>query len=275
MKRIGFIGAQSMQIVRFGEALASGVPGFCSSSGRIWAPDAPNLLGLRMAQGEFSGSFDKFGELLLNCDAAVIALLDGVSCREVAVSCLERDVAIYVCNPFARTPGDAEVIIEAAAGSGIPMLGGSPLCFLPEVSEVAALTQVADEITISFAAEWDSPYGGWYHEGSHLTDLCAAIAGCDANNVSAALYGKAVAAKVEYPKLNVKLLSLPEQKDLRFSMRLKDGEVKNWIIADYEHSYRLALERFSRIIRGGERQSREELMFSAQLLDSIVKSLPE
>lgn len=273
MRKIGFIGAQSMHTAYFGEVLAAGVHGLDSTSGRLWAPDKPKLVGMRLAQGELYGSCDSLGELLDCSDAVMVLLRDGNEHRKLAEACLKKGKPVFVDKPFACDPLDAKAMVDCAKDSGLPLMGGSTLCWLPETKRVAALAKDADEISISFAADWDSPYGGWYFYGSHLTDLCAAVAGCGAKDVRARRSGQDVEAVVEYTGLKVRLFSSPQLADLRFSVRYKNGKTDSWIIPDYERCYRLGMEKFSAMLRSGKSVHPERLAFSIQLLDHIVKSL--
>lgn len=273
MKKIGFIGAQSLHSVYFGEVLSSGVAGLASSSGRLWAPDTPELALMRLVQGELSEGCNSLEELLEKSDAVMILLRDGNSHRELAERCLKAGKPVFVDKPFTCTPEDAGAIIACAEKHAIPLMGGSTLCWLPETKQVAALAKDAEEITISFAADWDSPYGGWYYYGSHLTDLCAAVAGCGPLSVSARRTGRNVEALVTYPGLNVRLCSNPELKDLRFLIKYKNGKSSRIIVHDYERCYRLGMERFSRMLQTGKSVHTERLLFSTQLLQSIIQSI--
>ena len=273
MKRIGFIGAQSMHTVYFGAVLAAGVPGLDSTSGHLWAPDTPQLVLPRLAAGELADSCTDVDQLLELSDAVMILLRDGTSHRALAERCLNRGKAVFVDKPFACTVRDAEAILACAEKNGMPVMGGSTLCWLPEIEQVAAQSLEAEEITIRFAADWDSPCGGWYYYGSHLTDLCAAIAGCSPIGLEAKRDGRTVEALVHYPKLLIRLCGDPEQKDLVLSVREKGGGVAEIPVPDYERCYRLGMERFSRMLREGKSVHPERLLFSSRLLEEIIKTL--
>lgn len=273
MKRIGFIGAQSMHTVYFGAILSAGVPGLNSVSGHLWAPDTPHLVLPRLAAGELADSCSTMDELLEVSDAVMILLRDGGSHRELAEICLKRGKAVFVDKPFAYTPEDAQAILACAESSGVPIMGGSTLCWLPEVEQMANKALQAKEITISFAADTQSPYGGWYYYGSHLTDLCAAIAGCDPIGLEVTRDGGNVEVLVRYENLLVRLSSSPDQKDLVFIVHNKDGSLNEICVSDYERCYRLGMERFSRMLRDGKSVHPDRLLFSVRLLDTIIKTL--
>lgn len=273
MKKIGFIGAQSMHAVYFGSVLSSGVPGLDSASGHLWAPDTPHLVLPRLAAGEIADSCASLDELLDVSDALMILLRDGSSHRALAERCLKRGKAVFVDKPFACTPEDAEAILACASKYGVPVMGGSSLCWLPEVAQLAKMAHKAEEISISFTADPESPYGGWYYYGSHLTDLCAAIAGCEPLGFEAARDGSRVEVLVHYKKLLVRLSSSLEQKELVFTVRGKDGSINELPVSDYDRCYRLAMERFSLMLRSGVSVHPDRLLFSTRLLDKIIKTL--
>lgn|GEM_PF-1701880 len=273
IKRIGYIGAQSKHLVYFGEILASGVPGLDSSSGYVWAPDAPKLVSSRLAAGELAGSCDTLDELMEKSDAIMILTRDGRTHRKYAEICIENKKPVFVDKPFACDEQDAAAIIEASEKHQVPIMGGSTLCWLPETESVRQSVKDAYEITIQFTADWDSPYGGWYYYGSHLTDLCAAIGGCDAIGFEAKRDGRKVSANVFYNNLTVNLVSAPEIKKLSFFIKYKNGESQQILVPRYERCYRFGMERFSDMLKTGKSVHPERLLFSTVLLDSIIKRL--
>lgn len=273
MKRIGFIGAQSMHTVYFGNILSAGVGGLDSNSGRLWAADAPELILSRQAEGNLSDSCGSLKELIEGSDALMILVRDGRTHRELAERCLNLGKPVFVDKPFACTEEDAATILAAAEANGLPIMGGSTLCWLPEVERVSALLPRAKELSISFMADWDSPHGGWFYYGSHLTDLCARLAGVQAEGFEARREGKMVEATVYYDGLTVKLTGAPHIKFPLFSLTYQDSSRETIAVPDYERCYRLGMERFSRMLREEKSVYPEELLFSTKLLEGIIKTL--
>ena len=274
MMRIGFIGALSMHSAYFGAILSAGVAGLDSRSGHLWAPDAPQLVLPRLAQGELADSCSTLDELLNVSDAVMILTRDGGTHREIAEYCLNHGKAVFVDKPFACTPEDASSILACAKSRDLPVMGGSTLCWLPEVERVAKMARQAKEITISFTADAESPFGGWHYYGSHLTDLCASIAGCGMLGLESEQIGRSVEARVVYKNLLVRLSSSPGQKALVFTVLGKDGSNSKIEIPDYDRCYRLGMERFSLMLRDGKSVHPDKLLFSTCLLDNITKALP-
>lgn len=275
MKSIGFIGAESLHSVYFGEVLSSGVPGLNSSGGRLWAPDMPDIAAMRLVQAELAESCASLNELLRKSDAVMILLRNGKAHRELAESCLRAGKPVFVDKPFACSPEDAQSMVDASRQYAVPIMGGSTLCWLPETEHVASLAGEAEEICISFPADWYSPFGGWYYYGSHLTDLCAHIAGTAAISVSAERRESAVEAEVSYPGLRMRLCSAPEMKALSFDIRFKSSKSRSLTVPDYERCYRLGMERFSRMLKTGRSVNTDELVFSTRLLHHIVQTLSD
>lgn len=273
MKRIGFIGAQSKHTVYFGNILSAGVGGLDSDSGRLWAADAPELILSRQAEGNLSGSCGSLRELIEGSDALMILVRDGKTHRELAERCLNLGKPVFVDKPFACTAQDAAAILAAAEAKSLPIMGGSTLCWLPEIERVSALLPRAKELAISFMADWDSPHGGWYYYGSHLTDLCARLAGTQAEGFEARREGKMVEATVYYDGLTVKLTGAPHIKFPLFSLTYQDGSRETITVPDYERCYRLGMERFSRMLREEKSVHPQELLFSTKLLEGIIKTL--
>ena len=275
MKKIGFIGAQSLHSVYFGEVLSSGVPGLASTSGKIWAPDTPDLVPLRLVQGEISESCATLDELLEKSDAIMILLRDGNTHLSLAEQCLQSGKPLFVDKPFACAPEDARAMLDYAQKYKAPLMGGSTLCLLPETKLVASLASQAEEITISFAANWSSPFGGWYYYGSHLTDLCIAVGGADIKTVATTRLDERVKALVSYKNLKIHLCSEPDIKSLGFSIAFKSGEKRDIVIPDYDRCYRLGMERFSHMLKSGKSVHPERLYHSTVLLNQIVKTLSD
>lgn len=262
-----------MHLVYFGEILASGVPGLDSTSGYVWAPDTPELVDSRLAAGELAGRCDTLEELLEKSDAVMILTRDGRTHRKYAEICIKHKKPVFVDKPFACDEKDALAMIEAARRHNVPIMGGSTLCWLPETETVRQAAGDASEITIQFMADWESPYGGWYFYGSHLTDLCATIGGCEAKGFDAERKGRDVTANVFYDGLIVNLVSSPDIKDLSFFIKYKNGETQQIHVPNYERCYRCGMERFSEMLNDNRSVHPERLLFSTVLLDSIVKRL--
>lgn len=273
MKKIGFIGSQSMHTVYFGRILSAGVAGLNSASGHLWAPDAPELMLSRLAEGDLSNHCDSVEELIEQSDAVMVLVRNGETHRDLSELCLRRGRPVFVDKPFACSEEDAAAILAAAEANGLPVMGGSTLCWLPEIAEVAARLPEAEELHIRFMADWDSPFGGFYYYGSHLTDLCAALAGTEATGFEARREGAAVEARVFYEGLTVTLAGAPSYSQLQFYTLNKDGSSFELSISDYERCYRLGMERFSQMLRDRESVCPEKLLFSTRLLDGIVKTL--
>ncbi|HOK43404.1 MAG TPA: Gfo/Idh/MocA family oxidoreductase [Thermoclostridium caenicola] len=262
-----------MHLVYFGEVLAAGVPGLDSKSGYVWAPDAPDIVASRLAAGELAGVCDTFSELLEKSDAIMILTRDGRTHRKYAEMCIENHKPVFVDKPFACDKQDALAMIEAARKHHVPIMGGSTLCWLPETESVRRSAKDASEITIQFMADWESPYGGWYYYGSHLTDLCACVGGCDAKGFEAKREGRNVTASVFYDGLAVKLVSSLDINDLSFHIAYKTGNSQQILVPNYERCYRFGMERFSDMLINNQSVYPERLLFSVNLLDSIIKRL--
>ncbi len=275
MRKIGFIGAESKHAAFFGKLVSEGVDGIDPQGTHIFAPDTPELVSARIEEGQLAGSCGSLEELLEISDAIMILTRCGDSHKALAERCLRSKKPVFVDKPFACSPADAAAILECALKNATPVMGGSTLCFLPETAEIAALAPLAREITVSFPADWYSPYGGWYYYGSHLTDLCAAIGGCAPSGFYATREGPCVTARVFYPELTIVLNSSPELTQLQFSVKFAGSAESVYTVPDYERCYRLGLERFSAMINDGLSVNPDRLLFSAHLMSEIVKTLSE
>lgn len=263
--RIGMIGARSKHVDYFGTLINKGVFGDARVE-YIWGGDAPERLEECAAGLGIEHIADTPSGVIDNCDAVIITLRDGNTHAAHAVECLEKHRPVFVDKPFTCTIRDAAWIIDTAKRTGTPFTGGSTLCFLPEVPDLARKAEGCSRVEISYRADPCSPYGGWYFYGSHLTDLCAAINGTNAREVKAWMKGAEVFVDVYYPKKTVRLYSAPDLENPRVAAGAE-------YILDDKACYEYGMKAFFDTIYSGRSRNGDRLLFSVRLMDAIMRSL--
>lgn len=277
--KIGIIGAESKHVEFFGIPINKEKFFGPAKVECIWGGDTTEE---RLASCSMEAEIETIAktpsEVIDNSDAVIITLRNGALHAEYAIECIKKYKPVFIDKPFTVEVKDALAILKAAAVYDTPFTGGSTLCFLPEISKLKELYSQAHNTELSYRADPFSPYGGWYFYGSHLTDLCSSICGQDAIYVEAKMIKEEVSVNVYYPTDNltrksstflankkVRIYSAP---DLMYpTVKMEDTYRLNDKIC-----YTYGLKAFFETISTNNSPDGERLLFSARLMDAIMRS---
>lgn len=270
---IGIIGAESKHTEFFGALLNRQSLFADMSVGSIWGGDCPGRIGWCMDQGGIPVACTRAEEVVERSDGVLITLRRGDAHRPPALACLRAGKPVFVDKPFACTVEEAEEMVAVSRETGTPLMGGSTLCFLPQIEEFRERARHCTGLTISYSADCDSPYGGWPYYGSHLTDLCSVICGLGARMVSARRIGDAVDVLVRYPERRVLLHSEPQLKEPVLTFQSWDEE--RCPLPDFDRCYEYGMRAFRDMMHSHLSRGTDRLVFSTRLLAAIERSLRE
>lgn len=263
--KIGVIGLRSRHTSFFRKALSTRFPEGQHAVTHICGYDAPELLdtcgGLTIC--------DTPRELIRAVDAVVIALREGTQHAALAELCLKEKRPVFVDKPFTCGVEDAVRIQKTARQTGTPCTGGSTICFTQEVLQLAGQLPCRSSYTLSYQADPFSPFGGWYFYGSHLTDLCVTLFGCEWQSAAAQIQGGKVNAVVSYPRFSVSLRSSPTKQPPVLQMADRSYEL------DDQGCYQAGMAHFLSVAEGKTPGCVEKLVSSVQLMEAILTSLRE
>ncbi len=274
---IGMIGAESKHVDYFCDLINKDKLFGSTRVAYIWGGDTneDRLRSCAIATG-IERITKTPSEVIDASEAIIITLRDGNKHTDYALECIKKRKPVFIDKPFTVDPSDSLRIIEAAKRYSTPFTGGSTLCFLPEIPKLRKKFLVTNHAELSYRADPDSPFGGWYFYGSHLTDLCAAICGENAIAVNTRMSNKKVFVEIIYDDNNhlectkkankkVQLYSAP---DLPQPMIRMDDTY----ILDDNVCYFYGLKAFFDVIASGKSPDADRLLCSVKLMDAIMKS---
>ena len=270
---IGVIGAQSKHTELFCSLINTSPLFPRMRAVSLWGGDCPERVGWCMAEGGLQTLCDRPEEVIERSDGVIITLRRGETHKALALACLRAGKPVFVDKPFCDSVPDAAAMINLSKQCGTPLTGGSTLCLLPQIAELRERARHCRSLIISYAADCDSPFGGWNFYGSHLADLCSAICGCGAEMVSARRTGRLMDVLVQYPNRSVLLHSDPTLTEPAVTFHSWDEEYCP--LGDFDRCYEYGMRAFRDMMESGVGQGAQRLLFSTRLLDAIGRSLQE
>lgn len=273
MKKLGIIGSQSKHAEFFGSIfnVQKAFPG--NTADFIFADDEPERIPYVCRTARIPNVCTSVEELIERSDAVLLTTRLAGSHFDRAMQCIDQNKPVFIDKPFALTASEALAIKTASLEKAIPVLGGSTLCFDPQLEQFVEQRKSSRTGIIAFRADVDSPYGGYRFYGSHLTDLCALIFGTLADSIRVVQNKGTITTTVNYPTGPVILHSRPE-----FDMPqvvFEDGSLLKQAMLDDQNCYLNGMRAFVQAMEDGTPISThlEQRIFSVQLLEAIMVSL--
>jgi predicted dehydrogenase len=176
VRRIGFIGTENSHTDHFLRLLNTDArhPGFRGTALAGGAGPRNNELA---ATYGVDVVVENPADLLGRVDAAIVSTRDGARHREQAVPLLEAGVPVLVDKPLATTTADARLLLDAAAGSGAPLVSCSALRFVPEMPDLRDGEGPVRALHVVGPADPDSEHSGLFFYGIHHVEAALEILG--------------------------------------------------------------------------------------------------
>jgi len=138
-------------------------------------------------------------EVIAKSDAVVITYRRGSQHCAPAIKAIQAGKPLFNDKPFATSAAEAQEIAALAERLGVPVTGGTSLKTLPELAEIKRLVRPGSLVVISYAADPESPYDGYWFYAIHSAEICAFLCGEDFTSVGAFKnYASAVISNVTY-----------------------------------------------------------------------------
>ncbi len=275
VKKLGILGCQSKHAEFFGSLFNTekAFPGY--QVHYLFGDDEPERLPYVQRTAVIPAVCHSADELIDQSEVVLITYREGQRHFAPAMACLNQSKPVFIDKPFTLTPDEAQALIEKSIEKHVPVLGGSTLCFDPQIEQVSSAAHTSHFGTIAYRADAESPFGGYRFYGSHLTDLCATLFGANAQSVEAFRFGDAVSTCVVYPNRFVTLYSQPDLKAPTVIM--DDRRNLKKLTLDDERCYFNGMQAFVRLLEAGkpDNQKLNELAFSVRLLEAILQSLTQ
>ena len=214
---------------------------------------------------------DSADELIERSDAVAITYRSGSRHPEPAMKVIRAGKPLFNDKPFAASAADAARIAAFAAERGVPFTGGSNLKGLPELPGIRSGIREGSVVAISFAADPDSIYDGYWFYGIHSAELCLVLCGLDFTSVKAWKNGDAVVAAVGYADRTCLIVNTPTSADLRVSVTNGGKTDERIVPLNYQS---VGPKEFCDMIRTGVMpHDPAHFVRAAELTESISKQL--
>ena len=232
--KIGIIGAQNSHTDHFCKALNG--EKICGDArvAYLYGPDAPEhaeelseMYGVTLCASE--------EELIEKADAVAITYRKGSMHYQPAMKVLKAGKPLFNDKPFAIGKKQCAKITEYARKNGLLLAGGSNLKGLKELEELKKSVISGSTVTISFAADVNSEYDGYWFYGIHSAELCIALCGENYTSVSSFQNGDAIVSVISYRDRQCIICNTPHSYDLRISVTNGEETVNKKLALLYQN----------------------------------------
>ena len=246
--KIGLVGAENSHTLQFCEALnvrhiAEGI-----RVTHVYGDDSPENAA-KMAKDFGLAICESEEELLAACDAVVVTYRCGTRHFEPVMRALRAGKAVFNDKPFAMTVADAEALAAYAQENGVLLTGGSGSKLMEDIAATRAKLGAGSAAMISFGADPNSPYDGFWFYGVHSAEMCIALFGEDYKSVTAVRHGKTLTATVSYGDRQCVIVTQPDVYDWRITTAV-DGAAEQ-VDLSHEGSF-LSVRDFASMLQTGK-----------------------
>ncbi|WMJ23267.1 Gfo/Idh/MocA family oxidoreductase [Paludicola sp. MB14-C6] len=283
MYRIGIIGTENTHALTFAKLI--NLPN--EKTGKLLYPDAkvvgvygPDLESatriVEEANAEFiAASADNFfGKV----DAMIITCRKGSLHAQYAMPFIQKGIPCFIDKPFTVDREEAVKLIEEAKKRNVPLSGGSGCKLAYDVTllqnEVEQMVKANTMITgsVSFPADPDSEYDGFYFYSPHLVEMALTIFGFDVESVVAFEKNKSRICLFRYKNYDI---TLNFTKDAKQYTGIIYGQEKNVVRnIDISFIFKQEVEHYIHMLRTGEMpQSYEELVKPVSVINAIEQAI--
>lgn len=199
----------------------------------LYGGDAPKHAEEMCAQYgmELCGSEE---ELIEKSDAVVITYRRGSEHFTPAMKVLKAGKPLFNDKPFTNSSEQTKALIDYAAEHNSLVCGGSNLKGLPGLPELKSLMGPGRTAVITFGADADSIYDGYWFYGIHSAELCITLCGENFSSVSSYRNGDSVITVVNYPDRNCVISTHPGNHDLHISIAGEGETVHRYLPLNYQ-----------------------------------------
>ena len=207
--KIGLIGAENSHTVGFCEAVVKNkkYPGYEIT--HVYGADSPAACEKLIANYGLKECASE-EEIIGLCDVLVITYRKGSRHYEAAMKALKAGKPIYNDKPFTTCSGQAKEITDYASKNNILLCGGSTIKGNKGLAPLAGKIKPGSTVVISYSADPESEYDGFWFYGIHSVETCIKLLGQDFKSVSAYRAGKSVIANVSYGDIKCVIINAPD-----------------------------------------------------------------
>jgi len=219
--KIGLIGAENSHVYGFCEELnvSKSFPGYAIT--HVYGADSPEACAKLREKYELAECASE-EEIINICDAFVITYRKGSLHHQAAMKALKAGKPIFNDKPFTTDVGQAEEIIEYAKKNNLLLCGGSTIKSSAALADFGKRIKPGSTVVISYSADPESVYDGFWFYGIHSVESCVCLFGPDYKSVSAFRNGNSVVASVNYGDKRCVIINSPDAKGL--NVAIMDGD---------------------------------------------------
>jgi hypothetical protein len=173
-------------------------------------------------------------EVIEKADAIAITYRKGSMHYAPAMKVLKAGKPLFNDKPFALGVQESLSLTDYARKNGLLLTGGTNLKGLPEIAELKSMIGSGSTVYISFAADRDSEYDGYWFYGIHSAELCVALCGENYLNVTAMPNGNALLTVVQYADKQCVIANSPGAHDLKIAVSHGGETLCKKVIMNYQ-----------------------------------------
>jgi len=214
---IGLIGAENSHTYSFCDAInkEKGFPGYAVT--HIYGGDSPEACAkLVEAYGLIECASEE--EVIQTCGALVITYRKGSLHYAPAMKALKAGKAVYNDKPFTTDVAQAREIVSYAKDNNLLLCGGSIVKDQSGLTAVQSKIKSDSTVIVSYNADPDSQYDGFWFYGIHAVETFVKLMGADYQSVSAFHDGGNVVASVNYGGRRGVIINSPGSKGVHVTV---------------------------------------------------------
>ena len=218
--------------------------------------------------------YDNIADMVKNVDCAMITARHGKYHKPFAMPFIEAGKPVFVDKPFTISIADSRDLLDAAKKYNVPMMGGSGCKYAVDLLDFKAEIFSGNIGTVksavmTFAADMDSEYGGFYFYGSHLAEMAMTVFGYDVKSVSAFLKNGHLTAIMRYDEVDLVLSFAKSYTALAYGDK---GYTFKTISTN--NIYKYEIDHFTDMVRSGvSPMTDDQLIKPVIVLNAIEESL--
>ena len=173
-------------------------------------------------------------ELIEKADAVAITYRKGSMHFEPAMKALKAGKPLFNDKPFTVDMEQCLELTNYARENNLLLTGGSNLKGMSGLQALKSQVKPGSIVTISFAAECDSEYDGYWFYGMHSAEMCIALCGEDYISVNSFKNGNAVVTVVTYADKQCVICNAPDSYDIKIAITNGNETSYNHVALEYQ-----------------------------------------
>lgn len=231
--KVGIIGAQNSHTEHFCKAL--NVQKVCPGTAvaYIYGGDAPEqaerlaeLYGVELCTSEEA--------VIEKSDAVAITYRKGSMHYEPAMKVLKAGKPLFNDKPFTVNLEQCLELTRYARENKLLVTGGTNLKGMDGLQALKSQIKSGSLVTISFAADCDSEYDGYWFYGMHSAEMCIVLCGEDYTSVNSFKNGDAVVTVVSYGDKQCVICNTPHSHGIKIAITNDGKTICNHVALSYQ-----------------------------------------